>query len=223
MKNKYYFNLINKFIFIILISQISSQFLSKRILINSTTNIDNSNLSNYTNSANNETKTGLGNNSTLNNNTIDTITESRGSYLLAWFFIFFFMGCYMVCKMKNYEQTRDKTDLVWKFMFMANNGTLVAAGINIFDIHNMYIDSSPFLIGTTNFIIGGICYLRYFISNCNSSYAENYFNSNPFKYWCKIPCFILELIGLTDPCCRSEIILFIIMKMAILKMIIVVI
>ena len=106
--------------------------------------------------------------------------------------------------MKEYEQTRDKTDLVWKFMFMANNGTLVAAGINIFDIHNMYIDSSPFLLGTLVFIIGGICYLRKFISECNASYAELYFQSNPFQYWCNIPCFIWTLIGLTDPCCRSE-------------------
>ena len=52
MKNKYYFNFINLFLFIILISQISSKFLSKRILINNTTNIVNNNISNYANNKN---------------------------------------------------------------------------------------------------------------------------------------------------------------------------
>ena len=215
MKNYYYSNLINLFIFIIIINKFSSQILPKRILINGKTNIDNNNISNYTkngsnrNLINNESE--IGNGTNLNNT--DNITEDSyismikkdpGFYLLGWFLIFFTMGCYMVCKMKEYEQTRDKTDLVWKFMFMANNGTLLAAGINIFDIHNMYIDSSPFLLGTLVFIIGGICYLRKFISECNASYAELYFQSNPFQYWCNIPCFIWTLIGLTDPCCRSE-------------------
>ena len=201
MKNKYYFNFINLFLFIILISQISSKFLSKRILINNTTNIVNSNILNYANNKNFEPE--LDNEHNLKNKK-ENVGEDPGSYLLGWFFIFFFMGCYMVCKMKDYEETRDKTDQVWKFMFMANNGTLIVAGINIFNIHNMYLDSSPFLIGSIVFIIGGIYYIRYFISNCNANFAEDYFNSNPFEYWKGIPCFIWEFIGLTDPCCRSE-------------------
>ena len=36
------------------------------------------------------------------NGTSTSITEDPGSYLLAWFVIFFFIGLYMVCSMKKY-------------------------------------------------------------------------------------------------------------------------
>lgn len=145
-------------------------------------------------------------NNITDNNTIDSYNykEEFGIYLLAWFLIFFIMGIYMISKMKSYEQTKNETDKVWTFLFMANNGTLVAAGVNILNLHNMIIDSSPFLIGVIIFIVGGSCYFKNCINNCSRECAEQYFDSNPFDYWGKIPCFIWNLIGLTDPCCRSE-------------------
>jgi hypothetical protein len=79
MKNKYYFNFINLFLFIILISQISSKFLSKRILINNTTNIVNNNISNYANNKNFEPE--LDNEHNLKNKK-ENVGEDPGSYLL---------------------------------------------------------------------------------------------------------------------------------------------
>ena len=103
MKNYYYSNLINLFIFIIIINKFSSQILPKRILINGITNIDNNNISNYIkngsnrNLINNESE--IGNGTNLNNTDnitedsyISMIKEDPGSYLLGWFLIFFTMG-----------------------------------------------------------------------------------------------------------------------------------
>ena len=138
------------------------------------------------------------------NGTSTSITEDPGSYLLAWFVIFFFIGLYMVCSMKNYPQTRNRTDEVWKFMFFANNGILVASSVNVFNIKNLIIDSSPFALSTIVFIIGCIYYIAKYCQTCSMEFAFKYFQCDYLGELYKIPCFVWSLIGLTDPCCRSN-------------------
>ena len=138
------------------------------------------------------------------NNDSTTASEDPGLYLLAWFFIFFFIGLYMICEMKKYPETSDKTDYVWKFMFFANNGILVASSVNIFTIKNMIIDSSPFALSTIVFIIGCIYYIKKYSETCTMEFAELYFQWDKISELNKMPCFIWSLVGLTDPCCRSD-------------------
>ena len=41
------------------------------------------------------------------------------------------------------------------------------------------------------------------IKKCNKEYASNYFSCEKAHEWFSLPYFIMSLIGLTDPCCRS--------------------
>ena len=138
------------------------------------------------------------------NETSTSITEDPGSYLLAWFVIFFFIGLYMVCSMKKYPSISHRTDEVWKFMFFANNGILVASSVNVFNIKNLIIDSSPFALSTIVFIIGCIYYIAKYCQTCSMEFAFKYFQCDYLGELYKIPCFVWSLIGLTDPCCRSN-------------------
>ena len=138
------------------------------------------------------------------NGTSTSITEDPGSYLLAWFVIFFFIGLYMVCSMKKYPSISHRTDEVWKFMFFANNGILVASSVNVFNIKNLIIDSSPFALSTIVFLIGCIYYIAKYCQTCSMEFAFKYFQCDYLGELYKIPCFVWSLIGLTDPCCRSN-------------------
>ena len=138
------------------------------------------------------------------NETSTSITEDPGSYLLAWFVIFFFIGLYMVCSMKKYPSISHRTDEVWKFMFFANNGILVASSVNVFNIKNLIIDSSPFALSTIVFLIGCIYYIAKYCQTCSMEFAYKYFQCDYLGELYKIPCFVWSLIGLTDPCCRSN-------------------
>ena len=138
------------------------------------------------------------------NETKTNFEEDPGTFLLAWFFIFFFMGLYIICVMKKYEETAKRTDDVWKFMFFANNGILVASFLNFLSFKNIFMDSSPFALSFIVFCIGCVYYLCKFSKNCNNRYAYEYFQYDKIREFFNLPCFILSLIGLTDPCCRSE-------------------
>ena len=146
------------------------------------------------------------NNSNVTSNETDTssFTEDPGTYLLGWFVIFFFMGLYIVCSMKKYPDIANRTDDVWKFMFFANNGILVAASVNVFNIKNLIIDSSPFALSSIVFIIGCIYYIYKFSRTCSMQIANQYFECVQLGELYKLPCFIWSLVGLTDPCCRSN-------------------
>ena len=131
---------------------------------------------------------------------IDIISEDPGSYLLGWFIIFFFMGLYIACSMKNYPEISNRADDVYKFMFFANNGILVAASVNIFDIKNLIIDSSPFGLSALVFIIGCIYYICKYCQICTLQFADHYFDCDYLGELFKIPCFIWNLRVLSDPC-----------------------
>ena len=133
-----------------------------------------------------------------------SFAEEPGTYLLAWFTIFFFMGLYIICTMKQYPEIASRTDDVWKFMFFANNGILVAAGINIFNVRNLILDSSPFALSSIGFIVGCVYYIVKYCQTCNMYLAFQYFECTKLGELYKLPCFIWSLKSLTDDCCRSN-------------------
>ena len=176
-------------IFIILISLSSSDITQPRFL-------------QFTNNYYLENDTNITSNQT---STLKTIKEDPGSYLLVWFFIFFFMGLYIVCNMGKYKEIiANRKDDVWKFMFFANNGIFVASGVNIFNIKNLIIDSSPFGLSALVCLIGCAYYIYKYCQICNMKMASQYFDCDKLSELFNIPCFIFSLVGLTDSCCRSE-------------------
>ena len=132
-----------------------------------------------------------------------SFAEDPGFYLLGWFIIFFFMGLYIVCSMKNYPEIANRTDDVWKFMFFANNGILVIASINVIDIKNILLDGGPFILSSIVFLIGCFYYICKYIKECSYQKAHEYFERSKLGELGKLPCFVWSLVGLTDPCCRS--------------------
>ena len=144
---------------------------------------------------------------TNNTNSTDdstSVSEDPGTYLLAWFIIFFFIGAYIICTMKKYPEISNRTDDVWKFMFFANNGILVASSVNIFNIRNLILDSSPFALSALVFIIGCIYYISKYFQTCSMKVAFHYFECDKLGELYKIPCFMWSLKSLSDDCCRSN-------------------
>ena len=132
------------------------------------------------------------------------LEEDPGTFLLAWFFIFFFMGLYIICILKRFPAFEEKIYEIWKFMFFANNGILVASFVNMFSFKNLFMDSSPFVLSLIGCGIGIAYYICKFSKNCNKRYAFEYFQYEKLREFFNLPCLIFNLIGLTDPCCRSE-------------------
>lgn len=212
------------YIYLISISQISSKHLQKRILFQNKTYIINNTNSAILNITNEEKKSkrktndyypknyndDLGNfneaynntdNSTKNNTS--SFEEDPGTYLLGYFLIFFMMGLYLICEMKKYEQTRNRTKDVWLFIYFSDIGILSVAGVNIFDIKNLFLDSSPFGFSSLVFLIMSFYYLSKLIKNCNPNYGIQFFSCDTVGEWGRLPCFIWSLLSLTDPCCKS--------------------
>ena len=102
----------NKLLIIIILIPLSSSDITQPRFLQFTNNYYY--LENDTNITSNQTST------------LKTIKEDPGSYLIVWFFIFFFMGLFIVCNMGKYKEIANRKDDVWKFMFFANNGIFVA-------------------------------------------------------------------------------------------------
>ena len=151
-------------------------------------------------------------NSNNNNNGAETekserekrLEEDPGVFLLAFFFIFFFMGLYIICILKRFPEFEEKIYEIWKFMFFANNGILVASFVNMFSFKNIFMDSSPFLLSLIGCGIGIVYYICKFSKNCSKRYAYEYFQYEKLKELFKLPSVIFELISLTDPCCLAS-------------------
>ena len=104
--------------------------------------------------------------------------------------------------MKSYPEISDRTDDVYKFIFLAGITIFSGLGVNIFDIKNLIIDSSPVDLSAIIFIIGCIYYISKFYKICNMPYAAKYFSCESLGELSKLPCFILALKCLSDDCCR---------------------
>ena len=61
--------------------------------------------------------------------------------------------------MKKNPIIKERTDDAWKFIFFANNGLLVVAGVNIFNIKNILLDASPFGLSLLALLIGCFYYI----------------------------------------------------------------
>ena len=141
------------------------------------------------------------------NNTQDDSTsfaEDPGTYLLVWFAIFIIMGLYMIVSMKDIPEYKEKTGDVWHFMFFANNGILVVSCFNMINHKNIVLDSISFGLGIIVFLVGCICSLVNICRTCNNETAGIYFQCTKIKELAIVPLFICSLVGLTDPCCRSD-------------------
>lgn len=89
-----------------------------------------------------------------------------------------------------------------KFLFMANNGTVVVSAINIIiEIQNPFLDWSPLIVTFLIFIISIIWYILRLSKILKSSNSvKEYFNKNTLKNLFFIPCSIWKLVSLTDDC-----------------------
>ena len=74
-------------------------------------------------SNNNETYRNITDNLGKNNGTKKDddkakVEEDPGTYLIEFFVLFFFIGLYMICKMKEYEQTKIEVMMFGNFNFL---------------------------------------------------------------------------------------------------------
>lgn len=130
-----------------------------------------------------------------------SIEKEPGTYLLSFLILFLFMAIYMICQMKKYEETKNRQYDVYRFIWYANNGALIGAGIEFIFVKNVYIASSVVIVGVIIFIIGAIYFINKYSKNCDK---EAYFNNAYLKEIFGLPCFIWALVSLTDPCCRCD-------------------
>ena len=90
---------------------------------------------------------------------------------------------------------------------MANNGTLIANGINILnifdpnsDVLGEILNYGPCAATCIIFVIGScilLCRLK-----CSIDFFESFFQFSTFSYLFNLIRFMWSLLGLTDPCCR---------------------
>ena len=77
--------------------------------------------------------------------------------------------------MKKFEQTKNRTGDVWFYLYLSNLGILIVAGINIFNVNNVAVDTSPFGLSSLFFLIMIIYYFCKLIKECTSD-KKNYSN-----------------------------------------------
>jgi hypothetical protein len=70
--------------------------------------------------------------------------------------------------MKKFEETKNRTGDVWFYLFLSNLGILLMAGINIFNVNNVAMDTSPFGLSSLFFLIMTINHFCKFIKECKS-------------------------------------------------------
>ena len=214
------------FIYLISISQISSKNLEKRLLSKNKSFITNDIISTILNN-NNELKKSkrktnnnyknqnyynyrYDNNYTNENNTynstkyqIEYIGVYLGIILLFWFAIFFVLALYLICMMKKFEQTKSKTRDVWFYLYLSNIGILLISGVKIASVNNVTVDDGPFGLCLLFFFIMTFNYYIKFYKECNREKTIICLSCDTVTEWARLPCFILVLLGLTDPCCTQ--------------------
>jgi hypothetical protein len=131
-----------------------------------------------------------------------------GTCLTAGLIIFCLMAIYFKARLKYFpDNIRNREYDLYVFLYFANNGTLIASGINIFNIFNpksdvlyQILNYTPLFVTSLIYIIGGIWIIVHKIkNNCN---PEEFFNCEHFCEIAKLPCFAWDLIPLTGDCCQ---------------------
>ena len=150
-----------------------------------------------------------GNNTTADNITDDNPKEKSdfGKELTGMFVIFLFMAIYILVRLCYFPENiqKRKNDL-YVFIYFANNGTLIASGINILNIFDpnsgildQILNYGPVYGTSLIYVIGGICFIVNLVKN--ECIPEQFFSCEYLGYIAKFPCFVWELIPLADYCC----------------------
>ena len=150
-----------------------------------------------------------GNNTTADNITDDNPKEKSdfGKELTGMFVIFLFMAIYILVRLSCFPENiqKRKNDL-YVFIYFANNGTLIASGINILNIFDpnsgildQILNYGPVYGTSLIYVIGGICFIVNLVKN--ECIPEQFFSCEYLGYIAKFPCFVWELIPLADYCC----------------------
>ena len=190
---------------LVLSSSVPKRFLdlTKSSSSNQTNNDNNLDISNNTNDTEYNNTSYSSNYTIKDDNTRKKISEEPGPYLIAFFVLFVFIGIYMIYQMKKDQSMKDRTDDIWRFIFFANNGALIGDGICIIFGQNL-VNLSPVILTGIIFLIWCIYYTYKYCKKCNKDFAAKYFHTNYIEEIYKLPCFVCEFIGLTDPCCRKK-------------------
>jgi hypothetical protein len=150
-----------------------------------------------------------GNNTTDDNLTDDKSEEESdfGAELTAGVIILCFMAIYILLRLSKFPYyIKNRKNDLYIFMYFANNGTLIASGINIIIIFDSYSDIlyqilnyGPLLLTSLIYIIGGLFFIVNLVKgNC---IPEQFFSSELLSSITKLPCFVGKLIPLADYCC----------------------
>jgi hypothetical protein len=122
------------------------------------------------------------------------------------------MAIYIISRLNQFpEYIRNRKYDLYTFMYFANNGTLIASGINIInifdpnsDILGQILNYGPLTLTSLIYVIGGLCFIvKLAKNNCN---PEQFFSCNHLGYIAKFPCFVWDLIPLADYCCMCTVI-----------------
>ena len=132
-------------------------------------------------------------------------SKNGGAYILLTFFVVLItMALYMIYQMEKYEETRERTDDIWRFIFFVNNGGLIASVINILLVTDNVLNFIPLILYFVVFTFGVIYFIIKFVKKCHGGYAEKFFNKPYLIKIFKLPGFIFSLFDLTDPCFRNN-------------------
>ena len=135
-----------------------------------------------------------------------------GTELTAGLIIFCLTAIYIISRLNHFpEYIRERKYDLYVFLYFANNGTLIASGINIINIFDpksdvlyQILNYTPLFFTSLIYIIGGILIIVHKVkSNCN---PEVFFSFDHLCEIAKLPCFIWDLIPLADYCCMCTVI-----------------
>ena len=145
-------------------------------------------------------------------NVTENITNSEpeedfGAELTAGFLFFCFIAIYILVRLDKFpDDIKNRKKDLYTFMYFANNGTLIASGVNIInvfdpnsDILHEILNYGPLFLTSLIYVIGGICFIVYLVkSNCDPNI---FFSCDTLCSIAKLPCFVWDLIPLADYCC----------------------
>ena len=130
-----------------------------------------------------------------------------GTELTAGLIIFCLTAIYIISRLNHFpEYIRERKYDLYVFLYFANNGTLIASGINIINIFDpksdvlyQILNYTPLFFTSLIYIIGGILIIVHKVkSNCD---PEVFFSFDHLCEIAKLPCFVRDLIPLSDDCC----------------------
>ena len=144
---------------------------------------------------------------TTENLTDNNNSEISGGALTGGFLFFCILALYIIFKLNSFGYNQEQKNNVWYFLYMANNGTLIANGINILNIFDPnsgvlgeILNYGPCALTCIIFLVG-LCILLCKLK-CSFAFFESHFEFNTFCYLFGLIKFMWSLLGLTDPCCR---------------------